>query len=177
MQNPPDGSLPDKCQRVRAALAQKGLDVEIRIFPETTRTAAEAAVAIGCNQAQIAKSLIFQARDSGRPVLAVLSGTNRLDTARLQTLLGEKVGRADANFVRQTTGFAIGGVPPLGHEKPVVTYFDRDLLGYGEIWAAAGTPFSVFGCEPKALAAACQAEVSDLAQGRPLDLPFGPNCA
>lgn len=156
--------LPEKCRRVRESLAARGLDVEIRIFPATTRTAAEAAAAIGCDQAQIAKSLIFRAGESGRPVMAVLSGPNRLDTGKLEALLGEEIGRADADFVRQATGYAIGGVPPLGHDTLVATFFDRDLLKLDEIWAAAGTPFSVFGSRPGPLADACNAIVADLAQ-------------
>lgn len=130
--------------RVEAALSTLGLAFEVRIFAQSTRTSAEAAAAIGCRVAQIAKSIIFKAKPSGRPVLVVASGPNRVDEKKITAHLGEALGKADAEFVRARTGFAIGGVPPLGHTERVVTYIDRDLMALGEIWAAAGTPFSVF---------------------------------
>jgi len=129
--------------RLTAALAAAGLEAEVRAFASSTRTSAEAAAAIGCDVAQIAKSIVFKAKPSGRPVLVIASGVNRVDEAKIAAHLGEALGKADAEFVRARTGFAIGGVPPAGHTERVVTYIDRDLLALGEIWAAAGTPHSV----------------------------------
>ena len=129
--------------RLTAALAAAGLEAEVRAFAASTRTSAEAAAAIGCDVAQIAKSIVFKAKPSGRPVLVIASGVNRVDEAKIAAHLGEALGKADAEFVRARTGFAIGGVPPAGHTERVVTYIDRDLLALGEIWAAAGTPHSV----------------------------------
>jgi prolyl-tRNA editing enzyme YbaK/EbsC (Cys-tRNA(Pro) deacylase) len=121
-----------------------GEDVRVVEFDASTRTAADAAAAIGCEVAQIAKSLIFRALPSDRPVLVIASGTVRVDERRVAELLGEKIGRADADFVRDRTGFAIGGVPPVGHRVPPVTYIDESLFAYPDIWAAAGTPNAVF---------------------------------
>jgi prolyl-tRNA editing enzyme YbaK/EbsC (Cys-tRNA(Pro) deacylase) len=112
-------------------------------FDASTRTSAEAAAAIGCEVAQIAKSLLFKGA-SGGPVLVIASGSNRVDEKRVAALLGEKIFRADADFVREATGFAIGGVPPVGHLKPPVTLIDEDLFQFETIWAAAGTPNAVF---------------------------------
>jgi prolyl-tRNA editing enzyme YbaK/EbsC (Cys-tRNA(Pro) deacylase) len=120
-------------------------------FDAGTRTAAEAAAAIGCAVAQIAKSILFRA-ESGRPVLVVASGTNRVDERKVAALVGERIGRADAEFVRAATGFAIGGVPPVGHATAPVVLLDRDLLRFAEIWAAAGTPNAVFRLTPDELA-------------------------
>ncbi len=121
-----------------------GEDFRVLEFDESTRTAADAAAAIGCTVAQIAKSLIFRAMDSGRPVLAIASGSVRVDEARLAALLGEDIGRADAAFVREQTGYAIGGVPPVGHRTPPVIFIDETLLAFDTIWAAGGTPNAVF---------------------------------
>ncbi len=129
---------------MRAALDARGFGFEVRRFPASTRTSAAAAAAIGCAIGQIAKSLVFRARRSERPVLVIASGANRVDEKAVGALVGEKIGRADARFVRDTTGFVIGGVPPLGHREPILTLIDRDLLGFQEIWAAAGTPNAVF---------------------------------
>lgn len=117
-------------------------------LPATTRTAAEAAQAIGCQVGQIVKSLVFKALESQRPILVVASGANRVDEARIGALIGERLAKADADFVRQRTGFVIGGVPPLGHAEPLQTFVDQDLLAYQEIWAAAGTPHAVFRLTP-----------------------------
>jgi len=155
-------SLKGAAQRVRAALEDLGFAFEIREFPESTRTSEEAAAAIGCELGQIAKSLIFKARDSGDPVLVMASGVNRVDEKALARLAGEKIRRADADFVRQKTGFSIGGVPPAGHLEPPRTYIDRDLLGYEEIWAAAGTPNAVFRLRPADLITMTRGEIADL---------------
>ena len=130
------------------ALHAAGLDGEIREFPASTRTAKEAAAAIGCDVAAIAKTIVFRAQESGRAVLVVASGTNRIDEARVSTALGETIGRATPEFVRKTTGFAIGGVPPCGHVTEPVAFIDQDLLAIPNIWAAAGTPNAVFRLTP-----------------------------
>ncbi len=144
--------LQPSAQRVQEALADRGFDFEVREFPAGTRTSAEAAVAIGCSVGQIAKSMVFRARRSGHPVLVIASGANRVDEKKVGRELGEKIGRADADFVRAKTGFAIGGVPPLGHAEAPLTLIDRDLLQFDEIWAAAGTPNAVFRLSPGDLA-------------------------
>ena len=131
--------------KVQAVL---GEDFEVLEFETSTRTAAEAAAAIGCTVAQIAKSLIFRAVESGRPVLAIASGSVRVDEARLSELLGEDIGRADAAFVREQTGYAIGGVPPVGHCSESAIFIDENLLAFDTVWAAGGTPNAVFRLTP-----------------------------
>jgi prolyl-tRNA editing enzyme YbaK/EbsC (Cys-tRNA(Pro) deacylase) len=150
MTTPP---LRASADRVRRVLHDLGHDAEVVEFAETTRTAAEAAAAIGCSVAQIAKSLVFRAVPSGRPVLVIASGANRVSEKTIAAALGERIERADAEFVRAKTGFAIGGVPPVGHAEPPVTFIDSDLRQFAEIWAAAGTPFAVFRLTPADLAA------------------------
>ncbi len=125
-----------------------GDDFRVLEFETSTRTAADAAAAIGCTVGQIAKSLIFRANESGKPVLAIASGSVRVDEKRLSALLGESIGRADAEFVREHTGFAIGGVPPIGHRTPPVIFIDETLLEFETIWAAGGTPNAVFRLHP-----------------------------
>jgi len=145
-------SLSASAARVAAALEVRGFAFPVRELDRSTRTAAEAASAVGCKVEQIAKSILFRAAGSGRPVLVIASGANRVDEAAVAAILGEQLGRADADFVRRETGFAIGGVPPVGHERPVVTFIDEDLLKFDEVWAAAGTPFAVFRLPSAALA-------------------------
>lgn len=127
--------------RVQAALGPAFTVLE---FDASTRTAGEAAAAIGCTVGQIAKSLVFRMLEGDRPVLVVASGVNRVSEAKVARILGETIARADAAFVRERTGFAIGGVPPVGHAGTVPTIIDADLRAFGEIWAAAGTPNAVF---------------------------------
>jgi prolyl-tRNA editing enzyme YbaK/EbsC (Cys-tRNA(Pro) deacylase) len=136
-------SLGNAIDRVVAALARAGVDPEIREFPEGTRTAPEAAAAVGCEVGQICKSLVFRVGDD--PLLVIASGANRVDEARFGAA------KADAAFVRDVTGFAIGGVPPVGHAQPIDTVVDEDLLRYDVVWAAAGTPRAVFAIAPQAL--------------------------
>jgi prolyl-tRNA editing enzyme YbaK/EbsC (Cys-tRNA(Pro) deacylase) len=138
------GSLSNSAQRVQAALEGLGLSVQVVELPASTRTAQEAAQAIGCYVGQIAKSLVFTTVTTERPILVVTSGLNRVDEKVIGVLIGEEVRKADANFVRQHTGYAIGGVPPVGHLEAIETFIDCDLLVYDEIWAAAGTPCAVF---------------------------------
>jgi len=134
----------------------------VRRFPEGTRTAVDAARAVGCELGQIVKSLVFVA--AGQPVIALVSGPNRLDEARLGALAGEPVSKADADAVREATGYAIGGVPPFGHRTEVPVFMDRDLMGYGAVWAAAGRPDSVFEIAPERLQELSRAVVADLKQ-------------
>ena len=140
-------------ERVRHTLAALGHTPDIREFSETTRTSAEAAAAIGCTVAQIAKSLVFRAVGSNRAVLVIASGANRVDEKRVAAALGDRIAKADAAFVRDKTGFSIGGVAPVGHTETPLTLIDEDLLQHAEIWAAAGTPNSVFRLTPQALIA------------------------
>lgn len=149
--------------RVAAALADLKLDTEIREMADSTRTCAEAAAAIGCSEAQIAKSMVFREVESDRALLVVASGTNRVSTDKLAALTGKTIGRAKADFVRDKTGFAIGGVSPVGHASdPVDLLIDEDLFQYADIWAAAGSPFAVFRTTAAELAAATGARVADI---------------
>ncbi len=137
--------------RVRDALAALGLECEVLELPDSTRTAPEAARAVGCELGQIVKSLVFRGTQSGRPILVAASGSNRVDEARVSTAVSEPIEKADAAFVRAKTGFAIGGVPPLAHAEPMVLFLDRDLLQYPDVWAAAGSPKAVFRLTPQEL--------------------------
>jgi prolyl-tRNA editing enzyme YbaK/EbsC (Cys-tRNA(Pro) deacylase) len=140
---------PSAPQRVLAALSAAGVAVRIEEFPSSTRTAQEAADAVGTSVGQIVKSLVFLA--GGAPVLALVSGANQLDPQRLGALTGAAIGKADADAVRQATGYSIGGVPPTGFPAPIPTFIDRDLLHYAVVWAAAGTPRHVFPIAPEDL--------------------------
>lgn len=153
-------------RRVAEILAALDVETSVIEFAESTRTAEEAAAAIGTQVAQIVKSLVFMAGDM--PVLALVSGTNRLDTARLREWTGAPPRRASADEVRTATGFAIGGVPPVGHSQPLHTYIDRDLTRYAVVYAAAGTPHAVFAIAPAELARITGGHVIDLA-ARPSD--------
>ena len=150
--------------RVQETLAAKGFEVSVTTFPESTRTSAEAAAAIGCTVGQIAKSLVFRAAKSDRPVLVIASGDNRVDTGKVAALLGEKIARADADFVRARTGFAIGGVAPVAHKEPPLVLIDRDLLAHERIWAAAGAPNAVFELLPRDLEALTGGQVAEVRQ-------------
>jgi prolyl-tRNA editing enzyme YbaK/EbsC (Cys-tRNA(Pro) deacylase) len=138
-------------QRVQQALAEQGMIGRVVELPASTRTSPEAAAAVGCQVGQIAKSLVFVTQDTRRPILIIASGANRVNEKTMAALVGEPLGKADADFVRLHTGFSIGGVPPLCHSKPLETYVDEDLLQYKEIWAAAGTPHAVFRLSPAEL--------------------------
>ncbi len=143
--------LSPSAQKVQDALNTLGLSNQVVELPNTTRTSAEAAAAVGCQVAQIAKSLIFRGKNTQRPILAIASGINRVNEKKLAELVGEPVEKPDADFVRQRTGFVIGGVPPLGHAESMTIFVDEDLLQYAEIWAAAGTPNAVFCLTPSDL--------------------------
>ena len=131
--------------RVQATLGERFRVLE---FDASTHTAADAAAAIGCTVAEIAKSLIFRGAESNRPVLVVASGASRVDETKVAAAVGETIARADADFVREATGFAIGGVPPVGHKDQPIVLIEESLLGFDEIWAAAGTPNAVFRLTP-----------------------------
>ncbi len=148
-------------QRIADTLATMDVETTVIEFAESTRTAEEAATAIGTQVAQIVKSLVFMVGDA--PVLALVSGTNRLDTARLREWTGESPRRASADEVRTATGFAIGGVPPIGHAQPLQTFIDRDLMQYETVYAAAGTPHAVFAIAPDELARITGGQIIDLA--------------
>lgn len=143
--------LPPAAQKVQDTLQSLGYACQVIEMTDSTRTAADAARAVGCTVGQIAKSLIFQTRKSKRPILVIASGANRVDEKQLGSIVGEKIGKASADFVRQVTGYAIGGIPPLGHKTPIQTYIDQDLLQYQTIWAAAGTPHTLFKVSPEDL--------------------------
>lgn len=147
--------------RVRQALATLGLPVEVTEFDQSTATSQQAADTLGVPVATIVKSLVFLVDE--RPVLVLASGANRVDTAKLGRVAGGKVTRADADRAKAETGFAIGGVPPVGHSRPIPVYVDRDLLGYELLWAAAGSPYAVFPVTPQELVRITGGEVVDLA--------------
>ena len=146
--------------KVQAVL---GPEFQVLEFEASTRTSQNAAAAIGCSVAEIAKSLIFRAAD-GRPMLVIASGVNRVDAKKVRALLDQKIERADADFVREATGYAIGGVPPVGHARPAIVLIDGDLERFAAVWAAAGTPNSVFKITPADLVRLTQGQVADLAR-------------
>jgi Cys-tRNA(Pro) deacylase len=148
-------------QRVVDALSAAGVDIEVQEFAESTRTAEAAAQAVGASVGQIVKSLVFLA--GSQPILALVSGVNRADIAKLAAAAGAPITRANAEAVRVATGYAIGGVPPIGHATSLPTYFDRDLMRYPVVWAAAGTPNAVFRIAPDELLRVSDATVADLA--------------
>lgn len=139
-----------------------GLDVTIELMAASTRTAEEAASACGCAVGQIVKSLIFRGAETGAAYLLLVSGTNRVNEKNVARLIGEKLVRPDADYVREVTGYAIGGIPPLAHKTPLRTFFDEDILAFETVWAAAGTPNSVFAAKPAALRMATEAKVIDV---------------
>lgn len=141
------------------AAKELGLDVALKEFSESTRTAEDAAGACGCDVGQIVKSLVFQGKKSKKPYMLLVSGRNRVDQKGVAQVIGEPLDRPDGQYVRDLTGFAIGGIPPVGHDVPLKTYVDEDLLQYELIWAAAGSPNSVFPTEPKRLAEVAKAVV------------------
>ena len=146
-----DKGLSASAKKVQDALKSLGISCQVVELPSSTRTAQEAADSVGCEVGQIVKSLIFKAKETERAILVVASGSNRVNEKKLSEWMSEPVGRADADFVREKTGFAIGGVPPLGHAEPLVTFIDEDLFEYETIWAAAGTPRAVFKLTPDEL--------------------------
>jgi prolyl-tRNA editing enzyme YbaK/EbsC (Cys-tRNA(Pro) deacylase) len=150
--------------RVRAALAAAGHPDTIRAFPEGTRTAEDAARAVGCAVAAIAKSLVFRAKGSARPVLVIASGADRVDLARVAAEAGAAIERADGRWVREVTGFAIGGVSPLAHLTPPVVLVDAAVMRLDRVWAAAGSPAHVFETTPERLVALASGRIADVAE-------------
>jgi prolyl-tRNA editing enzyme YbaK/EbsC (Cys-tRNA(Pro) deacylase) len=138
-------------QKIQDLLAKKGFQNTVIEFSDPTRTAQEAAQRAGCELGQITKSLVFRGLTSGKPVLVLTSGANRVAEERIAGYLGEPISRAEPEFVRQACGFAIGGVPPFGHSSPVQTFLDEDLMLYEKLWAAAGTPNAIFELTPAQL--------------------------
>lgn len=143
--------LKESAQRVQNTLRDLGYANSVVELPDSTRTAQEAADAIGCEVAQIAKSILFRQMKSGRPLLVVTSGVNRVNEKLISSIIEDELGKADADFVREQTGFVIGGVAPLGHPQAIETIVDEDLLLFRTIWAAAGHPKSVFELTPDEL--------------------------
>lgn len=148
--------------RTQQLLAERGIATSVVEFEQPTRTSAEAAAAIGCTVAEIAKSIVFRGKQSSQAILVVASGDNRVCERKVADLVGEKLGRADADFVRVATGYAIGGVAPLGHAQPLRLLLDADLRRFARVWAAAGTPFSVFPLAPDELQRLTGADWSDI---------------
>lgn len=138
-------SLSKSAESVQKSLLEKGVECVVVELAQSTRTAQDAATTIGCEVGQIVKSLLFCTKETRKPVLVLASGVNRVDEKIIQSYVGEKIIKADADFTRAVTGFAIGGIPPLGHQSHIAhIYIDEDLLKYETLWAAAGTPYAVF---------------------------------
>lgn len=139
-----NNTLSKSAQSVQDVLAEKGMKFKVVELSASTRTANDAAAALGCEVAQIVKSLIFRTQETNKPILILASGINRVNEKMIEAQMGEKIVKADADFAREVTGFAIGGVPPVGHKQHLETFIDGDLFQYEELWAAAGTPNAVF---------------------------------
>lgn len=139
-----DNTLSNSARCVQDALIKKGLELTVKELPASTRTANDAAATIGCEVAQIVKSLVFRAKGSNKPILVLASGINRVNEKLIEAEINETIEKADADYTREVTGFAIGGIPPLGHREKIRTFIDIDLLNYHQLWAAAGTPNAVF---------------------------------
>lgn len=145
-------NLKKSSEKVQNVLNQFGFELNVIEFSDSTRTSQDAANTIGCIVNQIAKSLIFKGKTSKKPILIIASGPNRVNEKTIKQYVGENLQRADADFVLEHTGFAIGGIPPIGHKNQITTFIDEDLMKYDEIWAAAGTPNAVFKLTPNILA-------------------------
>jgi len=154
--------LSGSAKRVQDFLSAMGFSFEIKELPGSARTAQEAADSIGCSVSQIAKSLVFRDKEIDRPILVIASGSNRVDIMKIQKSTSLNLGRADGKYVKERVGYAIGGVPPAGHNEPLETILDKDLKKYETIWAAAGTPFAVFQLKP--------ADLEPLTKGMWIDL-------
>ena len=148
-----DNPLPSNAQRVAETARELGLSPEIVTMANSRRTAEEAAAACRCDVGQIVKSLVFRGATSGTPYLLLVSGKNRVNEREAAKVIGEALARPDAAYVRATTGYAIGGIPPFGHDIALKTFIDADLLDYADVWAAAGTPHCVMRLNPRDLQA------------------------
>jgi len=144
-------TLSPSVQKVQDTLKALGSPNDVLELQSTTRTSAEAAQAVGCSVGQIAKSIVFRATQTDKPILVIASGSNRVNEKRIESFISEPLGKADADYVRKHTGFVIGGVPPIGHLEKIEIFIDQDLLSYEEIWAAAGSPHAVFKLTPSDL--------------------------
>ncbi len=153
------GSLSDKAARFQNVLREHGIDAAVREFPKATRTALQAAEAVDCEVDQIVKSLVFRSGDTGRPLLILTSGANRVNETALGSRISVTLAKADAAYVREATGYAIGGVPPFGHLNRIETYVDEELTRFDVVWAAAGTPNAIFPLAPKQLLAATRGKL------------------
>jgi len=158
-------TLSSSAQKVQNALDARGMTLQVVELPGSTRTALEAAQAVGCDVGQIIKSLVFKGKRTEQPILVIASGANRVDEHKIEAMIGEPLGKADAEFVRQHTGFVIGGVPPVGHSEPLRTFIDADLFQYSQVWAAAGTPNAVFALDPADLPRLTGGIVADIKSG------------
>ncbi len=157
-----DKKLKNSAQRIQDILNEYQLEARVIEFSELTRTAQEAANAIGCEVGQIAKTLIFKSKTTSNPICIIASGKNRVDEKKIVQLVGEEIEKPDAEYVLKHTSFAIGGVPPIGHVLDIKPLIDEDLMAYQEIWAAAGTPNSVFRLSPDALLKITQGRVANI---------------
>lgn len=155
--------LSDSAKKIQNFLIDHSFSCEVKELPDSTRTAEEAAKAIGCDVAQIAKSLIFIDKASGNPILVIASGANQVDIKKIERFKGLHLVKADAKFVKERVGFAIGGVPPVGHNEKIMTFLDPTLKNYEWIWAAAGTPFAVFRLRAQEIQKMTAGEFLDLA--------------
>lgn len=154
--------LSKQAQIVQEKLVDLGYTNEVKQLPDSTRTAQEAAAAIGCDVAQIAKSIIFRLKNSDKALLVIASGVNRVNERTIEQYIDDTLGKADADFVREHTGYIIGGVPPLGHQQPITTFIDEDLFQYDDIWAAAGHPKAVFQLTPDELVGMTKGQVREI---------------
>ena len=150
--------------RIAGLLRDAGIEANVVEFEQPTRTSADAAAAIGCSVAEIAKSVVFRGKASGQAIVVVASGTNRVSEEKVAAMVGEALARADAEFVRAATGYVIGGVAPIGHAQPVKLLLDGDLRQFAKVWAAGGTPHTVFPLTPDELRQVTRAEWSDVKQ-------------
>ncbi len=157
-----ESGLGQKARAVQQALAAHGLDLKVVELTESSRTAIEAAQAVNCELGQIVKSMVFKIRDTQTPILVTASGSNRVSEDKIEKLLSASIKRANANFVREHTGYAIGGVAPLGHPQPIQTFIDKDLFQFTHIWAAAGTPNALFEMSPDDLKLITNGVVADI---------------
>jgi len=156
--------LSNSAKRVQKYISTRGYSFEVKELPSSTRTAKEAANSIGCTLSQIAKSLIFREKNTDKPILVIASGSNRVDLKKIQQSMGLVLGKADANFVKNRVGYAIGGIPPVGHIEPLDTLLDNCLKNQTTIWAAAGTPFAVFQLKPDDLESLTKGKWIDLSE-------------
>lgn len=141
-------NLSESPKRVQEFMTGRGFTFEVKELPGSTRTAQEAAESIGCSISQIAKSLVFRDMETDLPVLVIASGSNRVDVGKIEKTTGLRLGKADGKYVKERVGYAIGGVPPVAHNEPLLTLLDPDLKDYDTIWAAAGSPNAVFQLKP-----------------------------